>query len=387
VRPAYLGAEANVEASLEQAAEQMSAGHAILDFLHAIPHDFLDEIVRYVFELWHVRVTLKAQAREKVKGAARAIIRQDPRRWTAAAIRNRGGTARQIALIAGPMAGLTTTVRRKHPKGMSPVQVRQYHRRQQARGRVPGRAQQRGKSRELELEFALDVAARQLEAPEPFWTRVTPIPGIGNKEGHEILTRDAMKGLADLKPGDPYNILTGVIRPDRGSRSYWSFPRAAITGLKASAQPSHSLRPTPSSSVAAAMRLIQARFAGLHSRALGAATRREACEWLGEALHLLQDSYSSAHTERAGGTGRIRTIRVFFIRVGWPPRSKAPSEHNAPSDPRDNVYAGGALRPEASAAVRASRAFLIMALRHLKTPRSPRNRTELLAFIRRYLSM
>jgi hypothetical protein len=176
-----------------------------------------------------------------------------------------------------------------------------------------------------------------------------------------------------------------VIRPDRGGRSYWNFPRSAVESLKAAAQPSHALRPTPSSTVPAALRLIHARFAGLHRRAMHATTRRAALEWIGEALHLLQDSFSAAHVERAGGTGRIRHIRAFFIRLGWPPLSRAPHEHNAPSDTRDDVYLHGALRPEAVGAIRASYAFLVMALRHLRTPRSPLNRAELIAFIRRYL--
>jgi len=58
----------------------------------------------------------------------------------------------------------------------------------------------------------------------------------------------------------------------------------------------------------------------------------------------------------------------------------------APSDPRDDVYLHGALRLEARAANRASRAFLKMALRHLRAPHSPLNGVELRAFMSRYLS-
>jgi hypothetical protein len=263
---------------------------------------------------------------------------------------------------------------------MANVQVRQYRRGQLARGIVPGRSRQTGRYRELEHELAA-----VLEAPEPFFTRVTPIPGIGNKEGHEILTRVAMRGLA-LSAPEQLALVDGVVRPDRGGRSYWNFPRSALESLKAAAQPAHSLRPTPAFPVAGALRLIQLRFAGLHRRAMLAPTRQQALGWLGEALHLLQDSFSSAHVERAGGVGLIRHIRAFFIRVGWPPLSRAPREHNAPSDPRDDVYLHGTLRPEARAAVGASRAFLGMALRHLRAPRSPGNAAELAAFIRRYLS-
>jgi hypothetical protein len=236
-----------------------------------------------------------------------------------------------------------------------------------------------------ELKRGIDSVSHELEGAETFYTKVTPIPGIGNKEGHEILTRAAMRGLP-LTAADRSALLLGVIRPDRGGRSYWNFPRSALESLKAAAQPAHALRPTPTSTVSAALRLIRARFAGLHRRAMRATRRSTALEWLGEALHLLQDSFSSAHVERVGGTGRIGHIRAFFIRLGWPPLSRAPHEHNAPSDPRDDVYLHGALRPEARAAIRASRAFLVMALRHLRAPRSPRRGVELRAFMNRYLS-
>src|SRR5262249_29846472 len=126
---------------------------------------------------------------------------------------------------------------------------------------------------------------------------------------------------------------------------------------------------------------------GLYLRAARATTRKAALEWAGEALHLLQDSFSSAHVERAGGTGRIRQIRAFYVRVGWPPLSRAPGEHNAPSDPRDDVFLHGALRPEARAAASASRAYLTMVLRHLRAPKAPGNAAELHTFISRYLSM
>src|SRR4029077_7968378 len=107
-------------------------------------------------------------------------------------------------------------------------------------------------------------------------------------------------------------ILLGVIRPDRGGRSYWNFPRSALESFKARAQASHSLRPTPSSTVATALRLIRSRFLALYLRAMRATNRTTALEWLGEALLLLQDSFSGAHVKRVGG--RIRHIRVFYIR-------------------------------------------------------------------------
>jgi len=374
----YREAEA-LEAALENAAERMDVGDLVghlRDLWRSLPPDFKQDVQRRAKQMWDVRGLYLT----RFLAALNTILAQNPAAWQEAIARNRAAAAHQLAVLAGQQARLAAR-QATPPPGMSSVQVRQYRRRQLVRGYVPGRT--RGRQRELELE--IDRASLELEGAEPFWTKVTPIPGIGNKEGHEILTRRAMAGLG-LRPPDPYHIETGVIRPDRGGRSYWRFPGAALGGLTAAAQPSHSLRPTPSSTVSAALRLIRARFAGLHLRAMLAPTRKQALEWLGEALHLLQDSYSSAHTERAGGVGRIRNIRAFYVRVGWPPLSRAPHEHNAPSDPRDNIFVGGALRPEARAAIAASRAFLVMALRHLRSPRSPANRVQLLAFIRRYLS-
>ena len=389
MRTAALGnmngaAISELELELEQAAERMDGG-ALQDAWTSLPPEIKQEIQRRAVLMWQMRGGYLARFLTVLNG----LFAQNPAGWQQALMRNRAATAQQMARLAGQMAQLPVRGATP-PPGMSPVQVRQYHRRQQARGRVPGRNRQ---TRHRELELEIDIAARELELeqPEPFYTRVTPIPGIGSKEGHEIITRDAMVGI--VPAADQKYVREGVIRPDRGGQSYWNFPRAALDALKARNQPLHALRPTPAFSVAAALRLIRLRFAGLHARAMARVMRgtrpdrEEALRWLGEALHLLQDSFSSAHVERAGGTGRIRHIRVFFIRFGLPPLSRAPAEHNAPSDPRDDVYLRGALRPEARAAVRASQAFLKMAMRHLRSPRSPANVRELRLFMNRYLSM
>lgn len=376
----YREGEANFEAELEQAAERMDADVAgqLRDAWRSLPPEIKQEILRRAKLMWQMRGSYLGQFLVALNG----LFAQNPAGWQQALVGNRAATAQQLALLAGQMARLPArgaSVQR----GLGDAQVRQFHRRQQARGFVPGRNRQTGLYRELESE--LRNAARELEGPEPFFTKVTRIPGIGNKEGHEILTRQAMRGLP-LSAAERAAVELGVIRPDRGGRSYWNFPRAALGALKAAAQPAHSLRPTPATTVPAALRLIRARFAGLHARAMRATNRSTALEWLGEGLHLLQDSFSSAHVERIGGTGRIRHIRAFFIRLGWPPLSRAPHEHNAPSDSRDDVFFRGALRREAVAAIHASRAYLVMALRHLRAPRAPGNTRELLAFMNRHLS-
>ncbi|MFN0101390.1 MAG: hypothetical protein ACKV2U_04785 [Bryobacteraceae bacterium] len=374
--------EANFEAAMEHSAEQMDAPEGvkiIQEAMRALPPDVKQDLYRRGLLIFNLRGGYLGP----FLAGLNALFAQNPAGWQQALLRNRAWAIQQLVLRAGQMARLPArgaTV----PRGLSDAQVAQFHRRQQARGHVPGRTRQTGLYRELELD--LDQAGRELEGAEPFYTKVTPIPGLGNQEGHEILTQLAMRALP-LTAAEKAAVERGVIRPDRGGQSYWNFPRAALGSLKAAAQPAHALRPTPSSTSAAALRLIRARFARLHGLAMRSASRIKALEWLGEALHLLQDSFSSAHVERAGGTGRITKIRAFFVRVGWPPLSRAPGEHNAPKDPRDDVYLGGALRPEARAATGASLLFLSMALRHLQAPGSPRNGAELRAFMSRYLSM
>jgi hypothetical protein len=369
------------EVELEQAAERMDAPDAIgqvRDAWRSLPPDIKQEIQRTARLLWQ----MPGDSLFRFLTALAGLYAQNPLGWQEALLGNRAGATHQLAVLAG-RAALLPPRGAVGQQGLSDIRVREFHRHQRARGFVPGRNRQTGLYRELER--GIDSAGYEFEGAESFYTKVTPIPGIGNKEGHEILTRVAMRRLP-LTGADQSALLLGVIRPDRGGRSYWNFPRSALESLKAAAQPAHALRPTPSSTVSAALRLIRARFAHLHRRAMRATSRSTALEWLGEALHLLQDSFSSAHVERVGGTGRIRHIRAFFIRLGWPPLSRAPHEHNAPSDPRDDVYLHGALRPEARAAIRASRAFLMMALRHLRAPRSPRHGIELRAFMSRYLS-
>jgi hypothetical protein len=125
---------------------------------------------------------------------------------------------------------------------------------------------------------------------------------------------------------------------------------------------------------------------------MSARTPATAFEWIGEALHLIQDSYSRAHIERAYGTGPggshpIRYIRSFHASVFPPSRTRGPREHNFPSDPRDSIRAGGALKSEAVMARNASREYLRMMLRHRARPGAPGNVAELRAFMRKHLSM
>ena len=50
----------------------------------------------------------------------------------------------------------------------------------------------------------------------------------------------------------------------------------------------------------------------LHRRALTSRSRQEAMGWLGEALHLIQDSYSNAHTQRQITSGIQPIVYIRF---------------------------------------------------------------------------
>jgi hypothetical protein len=252
----------------------------------------------------------------------------------------------------------------------------------------------------IELEQLLQQAAdASLSRPRPsrdgtfaemaeyFVTRVLP----GMREGHEVLTRRAAAGLGagvDLPA-----LLRGVARVDAG-KSLLHLPRALLDALRPNQQRRHVLRAQLCQPVRAALSQARNHLIRRHALALGAGPRPVAFEWIGEALHLIQDSYSAAHTERALGADQrgphpIRYIRFFGMTRRFPPQfTAAPREHAFPADPRDQITDPvGRLRPEARLAIAASRDYLQMMLRHLASPRAPRNAAELRAFMNRHLAL
>jgi len=231
------------------------------------------------------------------------------------------------------------------------------------------------------------------EQADRFVTRVQPIPGLpGHLEGHEILTRGAARALPrPLTAAELRALIIGVITPDRGGASYLSFPKAALTATRPDEQRRHALRRTRATTTRAALVEIRRYLITLHARALRRGRTPAGFHWAGEALHLIQDSYSCAHTERAhgrgpGGTHPIRYVRWFGFSVVPPSRSAAPHEHNYPTDSRDTIAAGGKLKPEALLAQRAGREFLLMLIRHWAAPTSPAIGPDLRRFLRRHLS-
>ena len=266
--------------------------------------------------------------------------------------------------------------------------------RQSGRCGVPGRNGTTARRQKLEREMDLSAQALERElvggnasAGEGFETRVLPPwSPVGGREGHEVLTRIAARRLG-LGPAETDALVTGVIIPDRGGRSYSDFPRHGIPGaLVPGNQSSHALRRYLWTTKAAALSEIRDRLTALYRGVLTASSWLGGWQTAGEALHLIQDGYSCAHVDRPlchpGATGnQINRIRVFSpslpVTFGY--------EHGFPSDSRDQIkLPSGALRPEADAAVTASQEFLSLLLVHRAAPSAPRNAAQFTAFLNRH---
>ena len=216
----------------------------------------------------------------------------------------------------------------------------------------------------------LPEAMTWLEATDEADYYAIRIPLV-SQEGHERLTRLAAAGLPGLTAGDRAVLAKGVRRVDIGVRTH----------ISSSHQRRHVLRRSLCQPLREALRDARRQLLRLYARAASARSRREAFGWIGEALHLIQDSYSPAHTQRRrgrpGGPHPIVYIRNFG-------QGRAPLEHAKPSDARDRVPTGP-LNFWAREAVRASRQYLQLVRRHRRGRLSRRRRRrELRAFMNRH---
>ncbi|WP_143467500.1 hypothetical protein [Leptolyngbya ohadii] len=179
--------------------------------------------------------------------------------------------------------------------------------------------------------------------------------------GHETLNRQAARGLP-LTSAELNALNRGVRRVDTEKLSNHFRPEQ---------QRRHVLRRYKCQRLEEALAEARQQLAAIYRQILRAPTREAAFEWMGEALHLIQDSYSPAHTAReSNGTGRITFIRYYRL-DGLP----YPQEHRVlpmrqpgrlmplPVDPRDYV---NLTSPPTRAAIAASRAFIQLILRHLR---------------------
>ncbi len=154
----------------------------------------------------------------------------------------------------------------------------------------------------------------------------------------------------------------------------------AVTSFLPSEQRHHALRATAGQSTSDALRDIVRDLREQHAAILSETNSRRRFYRIGGALHLVQDSFSPAHTERLPGSRWcINYIRNF----GW---GTAPREHEKPSDPRDEI----ARSPrEAALAERASRRYLQIVLKaiHGRTTPNPTASSEAAAEFDRFVGL
>ena len=175
-------------------------------------------------------------------------------------------------------------------------------------------------------------------------------PLVSREEGHEAITLAAWEGLS-LTGEQQGALIRGVRAPDVSLAGF------LVSGLPF-AQRRHALRSWSGSTTPDAVHDVRDFLAATHQRALELPQGRRRWEAFGEVLHCLQDSYSVAHTDRAGG----RIVRMKH----WGPMDRLRGqrdEHGFPSDPRDSAWHGGELTADARAAVEASRRYLVIAMR------------------------
>ena len=226
-----------------------------------------------------------------------------------------------------------------------------------------------GVLRQLQREFQYEAG----DEADKFVTEQV----FGFPEGHKLLTELAAAGLPITK-ADLDALRDGVARVDDLTKAF-----------DAPEQRRHTLRRNKCQAVSDALSEARNHLMHLHSLVLTVPNRRTQFKLIGEAVHLIQDSYSTAHTERRwGGAGGVHPI--LFIRFfGFQGSCRFPFEHRVvpPPDPRDTIKARGTLTPFARESVSASREYLAMTLRHIASPGLPSIPVELRTFMDKHLSL
>ncbi len=194
-----------------------------------------------------------------------------------------------------------------------------------------------------------------------------------SKEGHEWLTRAAAKGFSKAEVAA---LTKGVRAPD---------VNGPITNhVKLKEQRRHALRQTLTQKTRPALAEAVGHLHKLHGHALAQRNRSKQLETIGEALHLIQDSFSPAHVER-------KRRKVKKLRNYGPANWVKPWEdnHGFPMDSRDNPRdKKGKLNGAAREAVTASAAYLAIVVRHIGNPPSAASRKkDLDGFTGKWLSM
>ena len=181
--------------------------------------------------------------------------------------------------------------------------------------------------------------------------------------GHEELTKRAARGLIkNPATADLAALIAGSRRPDLAD------PQDHI---KPGEESRHFLRSIKQSPLVAWDLAID-HLRTLHQQMMASSNRADQFMLIGEALHLIQDSFAPAHVEREPRTGDILNIRVYGP---LPP----PGNHLFRIDPRDDIFTTKpprALTPDAQRAITCSKEYLQMAMRHLQLKWTPLSLTQ-----------
>ncbi len=211
---------------------------------------------------------------------------------------------------------------------------------------------------------------QEIESGEGFST--DPIPGIS--DGHTSLTRQIATEIG-LEPDAVKALVVGSAKPDK------DYPVNDPRSLDECEQRRHALRGRLCQEVGAALQDVRGHLTKLYKEALATSGTAQ-FGLIGEALHLIQDSYSPAHTEREQFFGLTRPGAIVYIRVWRPTSPGYPTEHGWPVDLRDRLHLQSSSGKAASAA---TRDFLQMVLGHISKPGAPQNETQFVAFMNRHL--
>ena len=174
--------------------------------------------------------------------------------------------------------------------------------------------------------------------------------------GHEELTKRAARGLIK-NSADLAALIAGSRRPDLAD------PQDHIKPGEESRHFLRSIKQSPLDAWWSAIRHLQT----LHHQMMASSNRANQFMLIGEALHLIQDSFAPAHVEREPRTGDILNIRVYG--------PLAPQgNHLFRIDPRDDIFATKPPRMltlDAQKAITCSNEYLQMALRHIQLKQLP----------------
>lgn len=219
-----------------------------------------------------------------------------------------------------------------------------------------------GRLNDQEKDDLRKICLEQAKKPTPRgsaglgWFIDTRIGTAKTPAGHEILTERAAGGII-TKRADLLALVDGARRPDLADPS---------DHIKLGEQNRHFLRSIKQPAWAAWFLAID-HLRLLHQGMMAGTSRADQFRLIGEALHLIQDSFAPAHVERELRTGDIQNIRIYDPKA-------PPGNHLFLTDARDAIFIAQPpmmLTAGARKAIAASSEYLKMALMHLRLKQSP----------------